>query len=250
MIYPAYKWGGGYSKSEVDTLLNDYIPKSGGFVLTASNIGKATNDANLDISGGNTIQSATLSLHAGERSQNPGQFYLHAKTASKDRVLIGRPDGTLSWDGQSVQYGSDQRLKQQITQIDTKLLDAWEDVTPCQFKYNDAVEEKGDQARLHTGYVVQQIDEACQKHDVDISDYGLYCHEEYPERTEEVTIENEDGTTSKETKVIEPAREYYSLRYTETLVVECAYLRREVSKLKQQNENLEQRLKMLEQSVK
>ena len=29
----------------------------------------------------------------------------------------------------------------------------------------------------------------------------------------------------------EPAREYYSLRYTETLVVECAYLRRENKRL-------------------
>ena len=46
------------------------------------------------------------------------------------------------------------------------------------------------------------------------------------------------------------ASEHYSLRYTETLVVECAYLRREVSKLKHQNENFEQRLKMLEQYVK
>ena len=46
------------------------------------------------------------------------------------------------------------------------------------------------------------------------------------------------------------ASEHYSLRYTEVYAVECMYLRREVSRLKQQNENLEQRLKMLEQSVK
>jgi hypothetical protein len=154
------------------------------------------------------------------------------------------PNGTWTWSGQAVQLTSDKRLKQQITQIDNALLDAWEDVEPAQFKYNDAVNEKGnDNARLHTGYVVQQIDEACQKHNIDISEYGLYCHEEYPERTEEVTIENEDGTTSKETKVVEPAREYYSLRYTETLVVECAYLRRE-------NKRLNDRLTTLEELFK
>ena len=160
-------------------------------------------------------------------------------------------NGTWTWTGQPCQTASDQRLKQQISKIDNALLDAWKDVDLVQFKYNDAVEQKGkDKARLHTGYVVQQIDEACKSHNIDISEYGLYCHEEYPERTEEVTTENEDGTTSKETKVIKPAKEHYSLRYTETLVVECAYLRREVSKLKQQNENFEQRLKILEQSVK
>ena len=88
------------------------------------------------------------------------------------------------------------------------------------------------------------------KHDVDISEYGLYCHEEYPERTEEVTIENEDGTTKKETRVIEEASEHYSLRYTETLVVECAYLRRENARLKTHLASLENRLEQLEQSLK
>ena len=150
-----------------------------------------------------------------------------------------RPDGTWTWDGRAVQITSDQRLKQQISKIDNALLDAWEDVTLCQFKYNDAVEEKGTKARLHTGYVVQQIDTACKSHNVDISEYGLYCHEEYPERTEEVEVEQEDGTTKKETRVIEEASEHYSLRYTETLVVECAYLRRENSRLKERLSKIE-----------
>ena len=91
--------------------------------------------------------------------------------------------------------------------------------------------------------MVQQIDKACKEHGVDISAYGLYCHEEYSERTEEVTIENEDGTTTKETRVIEEASEHYSLRYTETLVVECAYLRRE-------NKRLNDRLTVLEELFK
>ena len=181
---------------------------------------------------------------------NGGEFVVAAVNDTGYKRLMGAPNGTLIWEGQPIQYASDRRLKQQISKIDNALLDAWEDVEPVQFKYNDAVEEKGDNARLHTGYVVQQIDDACKSHNVDISDYGLYCHEEYPQETEEVEVTQEDGTIKKETKVIREASEHYSLRYTETLVVECAYLRREVSRLKHQNENLEQRLKMLEQSVK
>ena len=50
----------------------------------------------------------------------------------------------------------------------------------------------------------------------------------------EVEIEQEDGTTTKETKVIREASEHYSLRYTEALNVECAYLRREINRLKEQ----------------
>ena len=180
-------------------------------------------------------------------NESAGCIYMVPCDGTNMHWMHLRANGSWTWDGQPCQTVSDQRLKQQIAEIDDKLLDAWEDVELSQFKYNDAVNEKGkDKARLHTGYVVQQIDTACKSHGVDISEYGLYCHEEYPEETEEVEVEQADGTKVKERKVIREASEHYSLRYTETLVVECAYLRREVSRLKQQNEDLDQRLKMLE----
>ena len=116
----------------------------------------------------------------------------------------------------------------------------WEDVELSQFKYNDAVDQKGkDKARLHTGYVVQQIDKACKEHGVDISQYGLYCHEEYPQETEEVEVEQSDGTKIKERKVIREASEHYSLRYTEVYAVECMYLRRCIARLTARIEELE-----------
>ena len=258
MIYQTYPWGGVYSKSEVDTLLNDYIPKSGGIVLTKKLFARTVDNDSLLLQGAtSSSKGAFIELFGSNRSD---AFAGRADIVScysnaQGKYLSLSPNGTLTWNGQSIQTTSDQRLKQQISEIDDKLLDAWEDVFPCQFKYNDAVNEKGNQARLHTGYVVQQIDEACKSHNVDISEYGLYCHEEYQERTEEVTITNEDGTTSKETKVIEPAKEYYSLRYTETLVVECAYLRRENTRLKERLQrhdeyfsNIEKRLQSLENS--
>ena len=234
MIYPAYPWGG-YSKSEVDTLLNDYIPRSGGAVMTGRLIAQTVTTGEFLLSGGTEWHDGSfISLHG--KNFNDGANEIGIGAGSQRMRLY--PSGTWTWTGTAVQLTSDQRLKQQIAEIDDKLLDAWEDVDLVQFKYNDAVDQKKDNARLHTGYVVQQIDEACQKHDVDISEYGLYCHEEYPERTEEVTIENEDGTTKKETKVIEPASEHYSLRYTEALIVECAYLRKCIKELRNEIEQL------------
>jgi hypothetical protein len=227
-------------------------------VFRGSGFYKTDNTSYLNLYGGlSGGVSAMISLCGGEYTGEPGWFTIFAReSAQKTSKLIGKPNGTLTWDGTAIQYVSDQRLKQQISEIDDKLLDAWEDVTLCQFKYNDAVDQKGsDNARLHTGYVVQQIDTACKSHNLDISKYGLYCHEEYPERTEEVEVTQDDGTTSKETKVIEPAKEYYSLRYTETLVVECAYLRRENARLKERLQrhdeyfsNIEKRLQSLENS--
>ena len=171
---------------------------------------------------------------------NGGEFVLAAVNNNLNyKRLTGAPNGTLTWEGQPVQYGSDQRLKQQISNIDDKLLDAWSDVDLVQFKYNDAVDAKKDKARLHTGYVVQQIDSACKSHGVDISAYGLYCHEEYPQETEEVEVEQKDGTKVKETKVIREASEHYSLRYTEVYAVECMYLRRCIARLTARIEELE-----------
>ena len=219
------------------------VPRSGGAVLKGNSYlgcDSINNDNAVTIAGGMGYQNGALIIAFGKGSPvRPGQIQLapHDGTNSKDMQL--QPDGTWIWTGTAVQLISDQRLKQQIAEIDDKLLDAWEDVEPSQFKYNDAVDQKGTKARLHTGYVVQQIDSACKSHGVDISQYGLYCHEEYPQETEEVEVEQADGTKVKETKVIREASEHYSLRYTEVYAVECMYLRRCIARLTARIEELE-----------
>ena len=219
------------------------VPRSGGAVMTGNNIGRiddtdllyltgGTNDSN----GGNIVLLGASSMWENMR----GVVRLTPTlSATNHRDMYLYPSGTWTWNGTAVQITSDQRLKQQIAEIDDKLLDAWESVELCQFKYNDAVDQKGLKARLHTGYVVQQIDKACKEHGVDVSAYGLYCHEEYPEETEEVEVLQKDGTKTKERKVIREASEHYSLRYTEALVVECKYLRRCISRLVARIEQLE-----------
>ena len=218
------------------------IPRSGGAVLTGSVLSRNVINGAFRIDGGtNYNNGGSLILCGSQFPDRPGVVWFHVSLDNvnfKDMILY--PNGTWAWSGQAVQLVSDQRLKQQINQIDDKLLDAWEDVEPSQFKYNDAVDQKGkDKARLHTGYVVQQIDKACQSHGVDISEYGLYCHEEYPEETEEVEVEQKDGTKTKERKVIREASEHYSLRYTEVYAVECMYLRRCIARLTARIEELE-----------
>ena len=220
------------------------IPRSGGAVITGTAISRTTDDPELRFDGGSGYNhGASISLSGKNRPVNSGCVELHPSLGASGnmRTLMCKPNGTLTWDGSAIQYVSDQRLKQQIAEIDDKLLDAWEDVDLVQFKYNDAVDQKKDKARLHTGYVVQQIDNACKSHNVDISEYGLYCHEEYPQETEEVEVTQEDGTTTKETKVIREASEHYSLRYTEVYAVECMYLRRCIARLTARIEELEKR---------
>ena len=216
------------------------VPRSGGSVLSGNGYFKTTNNSFLTIGGGsNAGDGATIIFYGAAMSPDSGHLVFRPNNGTTAVNMRIQPDGTWTWGGTACQILSDQRLKQQIAEIDDKLLDAWEDVELAQFKYNDAVDQKGDNARLHTGYVVQQIDSACKSHNVDISEYGLYCHEEYPEETEEVEVEQADGTKTKETKVIREANEHYSLRYTEVYAVECMYLRRCIARLTARIEELE-----------
>ena len=221
-------------------LPSDYIPRSGGAVMTGGELCRTVNNDILRIGGGTNSTDGGYIQVNGANNAFSGiirMIPLGLNAVYKEMLLY--PNGTWTWNGTDVQLTSDQRLKQQIAEIDDKLLDAWESVELCQFKYNDAVDQKGLKARLHTGYVVQQIDKACKEHDVDISAYGLFCHEEYPEETEEIEVVQKDGTKTKERKVIHEASEHYSLRYTEALVVECKYLRRCVARLTARIEQLE-----------
>jgi len=223
------------------------IPRSGGAVFSGDFIGKNVDNSSLVVVGAtNWNAGAALVLGGKDKSEAPGAIYLHPSDGLNKKDMYMHPSGTWTWSGTACQITSDQRLKQQITEIDDKLLDAWEDVNLVQFKYNDAVDQKGDNARLHTGYVVQQIDSACKSHGVDVSTYGLFCHEEYPEETKEVEVEQEDGTKVKETKVIREASEHYSLRYTEVYAVECMYLRRCIARLTARIEQLTTRIEQLE----
>ena len=216
------------------------VPRSGGAVMNGKSLSKAINNDEFRLDGGTVWNDgASLSLSGKNRTDANGRILLHPSNGSNFNDMFLNPDGTWIWGGTAVQLISDQRLKQQITEIDDKLLDAWQDVDLVQFKYNDAVDQKKDKARLHTGYVVQQINSACKSHGVDVSAYGLYCHEEYPQETEEVEVEQADGTKTKERKVIREASEHYSLRYTEALIVECKYLRRCIARLTARIKELE-----------
>ena len=225
------------------------IPRSGGAVMTGDVISRTDADHQLSLCGGTNItdgSSVNIFGHGYSRFGLTGAIRLITDNGSDHPNMYLKPSGTWTWEGTAVQLVSDQRLKQQISNIDDKLLNAWEDVNLVQFKYNDAVDQKKDKARLHTGYVVQQIDSACKSHGVDISEYGLYCHEEYPQETEEVEVEQADGTKVKETKVIREASEHYSLRYTEVYAVECMYLRRCIKQLTARIEQLTTRIEQLE----
>lgn len=166
-----------------------------------------------------------------------GQRVLHAV----DTVIFyvdGRPDtdNERSWGlpyrRWSVIYAasgtintSDARHKTAIAPIDEAVLRAWSKVAPKQFKFNDAVVLKGTEARIHTGYIAQDILEAFASEGLDATRYGLFCSDEWESFTEIREVINPDTGEREERTVRYEAGNIYGVRYDEALALEAAYQR-------------------------
>lgn len=109
---------------------------------------------------------------------------------------------------------SDERLKQDISSIPEAVLEAWGDVHFVQYRFKDAVERKGDKARLHCGVIAQRIKETFESHGLDAFRYGLLCHDSWKQ---------DEGHAE--------AGDRYSIRYDEALALECAYQRWRLEKI-------------------
>ncbi len=115
---------------------------------------------------------------------------------------------------------SDEREKQQIADLD----DAERRVAVAikglvkKYKYNDAVQLKGDDARIHVGVIAQEVIAAFAAEGLDATRYALLCHDTWEAEPEEV---------DKNGNVINPgieAGERYGIRYDELLAFMIAAL--------------------------
>lgn len=82
---------------------------------------------------------------------------------------------------------SDERTKQQISGVPDDWLDAWGDARWVRYKFNDAVAEKGDDARWHVGLTAQQVHAAFASRGIDAFTIGLIGRDVWDEQTEPVT---------------------------------------------------------------
>lgn len=110
---------------------------------------------------------------------------------------------------------SDRDAKTEPQPIPDEWLDAWAEVEWVRYKFRDAVAEKGDVARWHTGAVAQQVRDAFAAHDIDAEAIGLLCFDEWA--ANEVV-----GIT---------AGSRWGLRYDECFAIEAAYQRRRMDRV-------------------
>ena len=179
-----------------------------------------------------------------------------SSSSGSQRTLTGTPDGNIYWNGQAIQTSSDERLKRDFALVDDAVLDGWGTVDWMQFRFKDAFAEKGDAARYHVGLVSQRVDHAFDGTGVDVKRYGIVCHE-YAEDyyhdnlvIDAAAYTDEEGVFHEEVSHVEKelvhGRDEWTVRYTEALCMEAAYMRRENVRLKERLAALEERLAALE----
>jgi len=153
---------------------------------------------------------------------------------------------------------SDKNLKNSITNVDNNLLRAWGNIEIKLFRFNDAVEKKGEKARIHAGIIAQDVEKAFSLEGIDASRYGLFCYDSWDDVYEDELIVDKEESIDDETGITIPAKTHiekrlvskggsrYGIRYEEALVLECAYLRNELKKQNAKIEALMQRISVLE----
>ena len=101
------------------------------------------------------------------------------------------------------------------------------------FKFRDAVDGKGDSARIHFGVIAQDVEAAFAAEGLDARSYALFCHDEWEskeavvEEWDEERDANGNVTRAAGGRVVEPAVEagdLYGIRYDELLAFMLAAL--------------------------
>jgi hypothetical protein len=86
---------------------------------------------------------------------------------------------------------SDGREKQQIRDLDAteKLVALRCKQIIKAYKWDEAVAKKGDDARVHIGFIAQEVQQAFAAEGLDADKYGLFCYDEWEAKEEEVDEE-------------------------------------------------------------
>lgn len=132
---------------------------------------------------------------------------------------------------------SDERLKSNIRDINDDVLDAWGDVNLRAFQFKDAIEKKGQDARIHAGVIAQQVQSAFEARGLDAFRFGLLCYDEW--EAKDAVYDEETGELIDEAV---DAGNRYSIRYAEALVLEAAYQRRRADRIEARLKAIEERL--------
>ncbi len=181
----------------------------------------------------------------GDSSSNSQYFFRYDGFLPSISVDLGST--TYQWKDlylkNSPTVSSDRRLKQDFSAVPEAVFKAWEKVNFCQYKFKEAVEKKGAEARLHVGLVAQEILEAFEAQGLDATKYGIVCHDSWEDQYQEVEVGTKPAILNEKGEVVTPeepimehqlikkAGDLWTVRYEEALALEAAYQRWKLQKI-------------------
>lgn len=193
------------------------------FYTTVANVGYYSNGA-FDYT---VEEGTTMQLGSWNSTTKVGTIWYNASLSSfspntdntKDLGTAGNRWAVVRA-GTSAINTSDGRLKQQVrelNEVERAVAVRLKGLIRA-FKFNDAVEKKGDGARIHVGVIAQEVMAAFEAEGLVAEDYAILCYDEWEETPEEV---NEDGVVVVQ---YSPAGNCYGVRYEELLAFMLATL--------------------------
>lgn len=199
---------------------------------------------------------STLSMTLGQRvdlylsgaaktgfqaNSGSGNLEIYASSSGALRLFVDYTNGTLgpaadnsqtlgngSFRWSTVYAGtgtintSDGTQKTVRGELTAQELAAWGDVRWCVYRWNDALEQKGDNARMHAGLIAQDIERCFAAHGLDARRYALFCEDEEFER---IVLGKDEETGLDLTEVRPTGRKRLGLRYDQCQAFEAAYVR-------------------------
>lgn len=160
--------------------------------------------------------------------------------ALNNSLLVPVPDNALTLGSASNRWSvvyaatalintSDARTKQQVLDLTVAEQNVAKRIKGLikTFKFNDAVQAKGDNARIHVGVVAQDVKAAFEAEGLDPNKYALFCHDSWEDKFEDIyedqEITNADGVTETVSvntgrqKQVLVAGDRFGVRYEELL---------------------------------
>lgn len=173
------------------------IPKERPADTTHSRIGYVSTSSSMNVSSDGDIKF-NVSRDFSD-SSTTGKIYTMTETDFSPSSAVNLGTANKKWDNiyanADVITTSDRNLKEDIKDIDEKILRAWSKVSYKVFRFKNG-------NRKHIGVIAQDIQTAFESEGLDAHDYGLFCED-----------------------VDEQGNKILGVRYSECLALECAYLR-------------------------
>lgn len=88
---------------------------------------------------------------------------------------------TVVWAATGTISTSDAREKTELCEVTDDVLDAWGDVQWGTYQWLEAIQSKGDLARIHVGLITQKVEAAFAARGLDATRYGLFCFDRWDE---------------------------------------------------------------------